>query len=91
MIAAFMFGSVTRVRAAASAVAPSTSAASCSSPGTCTRPASSSSEMNGVVFQISDRMMTNSDDQRCPNQLKSPSPNHWLMKPESSWKAYRQM
>ena len=43
--------------------------------------------MNGVVFQISDRMMTNSDDQRSPNQLKSSSPNHWLTKPESSWKA----
>ena len=43
--------------------------------------------MNGVVFQISDRVMTKSDDHRSPNQLKSPSPNHWLTKPESSWKA----
>ena len=30
--------------------------------------------MNGVVFQISDRQITNSDDQRSPNQLKSPRP-----------------
>ena len=55
------------------------------------RPASSSSEMNGVVFQISEKMMTNRLDHRCPNQLKSPSPNHWLTKPESSWNAYYQM
>ena len=68
MIAAFMFGSVT-FHSRCQAVAPSTSAASCSSIGTCTSPASSSSEMNGVVFQISDRMMTNIDDQRPPNQL----------------------
>ena len=86
MIAAFMFGSTT-FQSRCQAVAPSTLAASCSSSGTCTRPASSSSEMNGVVFQISDRVMTNSDDQRSPNQLKSPRPNHWLTKPESSWKA----
>ena len=61
MIAAFMFGSVT-LHSRCHAVAPSTLAASCSSSGTCTRPASRSSEMNGVVFQISDRMMTNSAD-----------------------------
>ena len=43
--------------------------------------------MNGVVFQISDNVMTNSDDQRSPNQLKSPRPNHWFTNPESSWNA----
>src|SRR3954471_1782876 len=89
MIAAFMFGNVTRM-SRCRAEAPSTEAASCSSHGTWTSPASRRSEMNGVVFQISDEMMTNSDDHRSPNQLKSPSPNHWLMKPESSWNAYRQ-
>ncbi len=47
--------------------------------------------MNGVVFQISEKVMTNSEDHRPPNQLKSPSPNHWLTNPESSWNAYRQM
>ena len=62
MIAAFMFGSVTR-HSRCQAVAPSTLAASCSSSGTCTSPASSSSEMNGVVFQISDR---HDDEQRRP-------------------------
>jgi len=35
------------------ALAPSTLAASCSSSGTSARPASSSSAMNGVVFQTS--------------------------------------
>ena len=30
--------------------------------------------MNGVVFQISDSVMTNSDDHRSPNQLKSLEP-----------------
>lgn len=83
MIAAFMFGNVT-LTSRCQAVAPSTFAASCMSSGTCTRPASSNSEMNGVVFQISDRQITNSADQRSPNQLKSVSPNHWLTKPESS-------
>ena len=86
MIAAFMLGNVTRVNRC-HAVAPSTMAALFSSAGTCTRPASRSSEMNGVVFQISDNVMTNSDDQRSPNQLKSPRPNHWFTNPESSWNA----
>ncbi len=82
MIAAFMFGSVT-FHSRCQAVAPSTFAASCMSSGTCTRPASSSSEMNGVVFQISDRQITTSADQRSPNQLNSPRFSHWLTKPES--------
>ena len=86
MIAAFMFGSVT-FHSRCHAVAPSTLAASCSSSGTCTSPASRSSEMNGVVFQISERTITKIDDQRPPNQLKSPSPSHWLTNPESSWNA----
>ena len=86
MIAAFMFGSTTR-QSRCHAVAPSTRAASSISSGTWTRPASSSSEMNGVVFQISERVMTTSEDQRSPNQLKSPRPSHWFTKPESSWKA----
>ena len=68
MIAAFMLGSVT-FQSRCHAVAPSTLAASCSSIGTCTSPASSSREMNGVVFQISEKTITNSDDQRPPNQL----------------------
>ena len=68
MIAAFMFGSVT-FHSRCQAVAPSTSPPPGSSIGTWTSPASSSSEMNGVVFQISDRMITKSDDQRPPNQL----------------------
>ena len=73
MIAAFMFGSVTLYRRCHQ-VAPSTLAASCSSSGTWARPASSSSDMNGVVFQISDRQMTTSDGQRSPNQSVSPRP-----------------
>ena len=68
MIAAFMFGRVT-FHSRCQAVAPSTLAASCSSIGTWTRPASRSSEMNGVVFQISERTITKIDDQRPPNQL----------------------
>src|SRR4029450_8144775 len=90
MIAAFMFGSVT-LASRCQAEAPSTDAASCRSHGTCTNPASRSNEMDGVVFQISERMMTNSEVQRSPNQLKSPSPNHWLTKPESSWNPYLKM
>ena len=57
MIAAFMFGRVT-LQSRCNHVAPSTWAASCMSSGTWARPASSSSEMNGVVFQISDRQIT---------------------------------
>ena len=43
-------------------------AASCISSGTWASPASSSSEMNGVVFQISDMMITKIDDPKPPNQ-----------------------
>src|SRR4029453_14111813 len=63
MIAAFMFGTVTRKNRWRT-VAPSTLAASCSSSGTWDRPASSSSEMNGVVFHTSAMMITNSADHR---------------------------
>ena len=70
MIAAFMFGMVTfHIRC--HQVAPSTFAASCRTSGTCARPASSSSEMNGVVFQISARQTTSSDDHWPPNQSVS--------------------
>ena len=67
MIAAFIDGRVT-LRSRSQKVAPSTSAASCSSPGTCARPASSSNDMNGVVFQISEIMIAISADQWWPNQ-----------------------
>ena len=69
MIAAFMFGNVTRM-SRWRADAPSTDAASCKLHGTCTKPASNSNEINGVVFQISDQMITNIADHRAPNQLK---------------------
>src|SRR5206468_8892728 len=65
-------------------------AASSSSAGTWASPASSSSDMNGVVFQISARLITNSAEARCPNQAKSPSPKTWLTNPVSRAKAYRQ-
>ncbi len=88
MIAAFMFGRTTRCRRC-HAVAPSTCAASSSSPGTCESPASRSSEMNGgVVFQISEAMMTNRLVPWCANQLRSggsipgTQSNQWLTKPE---------
>ena len=86
MIAAFMLGSVTRTSRWVR-VAPSTSAASSSSRGTWASPARRSSDMNGVVFQISARPITTSAEPRCPNQLKSPSPNTWLTKPVSRAKA----
>src|SRR5215218_8899350 len=47
--------------------------------------------MNGVVFQISDSMITASDDHRSPNQLKSSSPSHWFTKPDSRANAQRQL
>src|SRR5579885_3534067 len=87
MIAAFMLGRVTRLRRCRH-VAPSTLAASCRSSGTWARPANSRSDMNGVVFQISDMQMTNSDDHRWPNQAKLPRPNQLLMKPVSIENAY---
>src|SRR5215210_1924583 len=87
MIAAFMFGSVTRLSRWRH-VAPSTLAASCRTSGTWARPASRSRDMNGVVFQISDRQITAMDDHRPPNQAKLPRPNQLLTKPESRAKAY---
>src|SRR5918998_3933701 len=89
MIAAFMLGRVTRVRRW-DHVAPSTLAASWRSSGTWARPASSSSDMNGVVFQISDRQITKSDDHRPPNHEKSPRLNQLLTNPVSRSKAYCQ-
>src|SRR4051794_36255560 len=86
MMAPFMLGRVTRLRRWPH-VAPSTFAASCSTSGTWARPARRSNDMNGVVFQISERQMTKIDDQRCPNHEKLPSPNQLLMNPESSEKA----
>ena len=56
-IAGFISGSVIFVKRC-QAVAPSTFAAFCRSSGTSESPASSSSPMNGVVFQISAMMMT---------------------------------
>src|SRR3954463_3478141 len=67
MIAAFMFGMVT-FTSRCHQVAPSTLAASCSTSGTWARPARSSREMNGVVFQISDRQITRSEVHLAPNQ-----------------------
>lgn len=86
MIAAFMFGSTTRA-IRSDQVAPSTSAASSSSVGTWASPASSSSEINGVVFQISEAMTTNNEPHVPANQLVSgPMPgtqsNQLLTNPE---------
>ncbi len=50
-------------------MAPSTLAASSMSSDTCDRPARSSSDMNGVVFQISETQIAVNDDQVPPNQL----------------------
>ena len=55
-IAGFISGIVIRQKRCI-VVAPSTFAASCSSSGTSARPASSSSAMNGVFFQISVMMI----------------------------------
>jgi hypothetical protein len=62
-IAGFISGIVMRKKRCIG-VAPSTLAASCSSSGTSASPASSSSAMNGVVFQISARMITISEPLR---------------------------
>ncbi len=56
-IAGFISGNVILVNRC-QAVAPSTFAARCRSSGTRDSPASSSSPMKGVVFQISAAMMT---------------------------------
>src|SRR3712207_5241483 len=69
MMAAFMLGMVTR-HIRCHQVAPSTLAASCSTSGTWARPARSSREMNGVVFQISARQITNSEEAWPPNQSR---------------------
>src|SRR5690606_29135870 len=76
------FGIVTR-RMRCHHVAPSTFAASCSSPGTCARPDSSRSEMNGVVFQISDSEMTVTAVPNDANQSVSSDTNgsHAFMNP----------
>src|ERR1700729_2915561 len=74
MIAARILGKMTFHRRCHH-VAPSTFAASSMSSDTWARPASSSSDMNGVVFQISEAMIAIIDDQYCPNQLKSSAVN----------------
>ena len=56
-------------------VAPATLAASTMSSETCARPASRSSDMNGVVFQISETMIAMTAGTVSPNQLKSASMN----------------
>src|SRR4051794_1670032 len=91
MIAAFMFGMVT-LYSRWNQVAPSTCAASCMSSGTWARPASSSSEMNGVVFQISEKQITAMDGAKDPNQsvvevTQGNQANHWLTNPVSVAKA----
>src|SRR6478672_295645 len=68
MIAARMLGMMT-FHSRCPQVAPSTLAASTMSSETCARPASSSSDMNGVVFQISEIMIANIAGQCEPNQL----------------------
>ena len=70
MIAARMFGRIT-LYSRCHQVAPSTLAASSMSSDTWDRPASSSSDMNGVVFQISETMIANIAGQCEPNQLVS--------------------
>src|SRR3954466_7463081 len=70
MIAARMFGMIT-FHSRCHQVAPSTSAASSMSSDTWESPASRSSDMNGVVFQISETMIANIAGQWLPNQLVS--------------------
>ena len=70
MIAARMFGRIT-FHSRCHQVAPSTWAASSMSSETCDSPASSRSDMNGVVFQISETMIANIAGQWLPNQLVS--------------------
>src|SRR5689334_11912020 len=94
MMAAFMFGMVTRHNRCHQ-VAPSTIAASCSTSGTWASPASRSSEMNGVVFQISARQMTASEVHLSPNQsvvplMKGSQENHLFTKPVVMLKANAQ-
>src|SRR5699024_5416905 len=94
MMAAFMFGRTT-LRVTSQRVPPSTRAASVSSPGTCASPASSSSEVKGVVVQISLAMITTSAGAAELNQLKVSSIpgsqlNQELMKPVLMSKAKNQ-
>ncbi len=70
MIAARMFGRIT-FHSRCHQVAPSTSAASIMSSDTWERPASRSSAMKGVVFQISETMIANIAGQWLPNQFVS--------------------
>src|SRR6478609_8907525 len=72
MIAARMLGRIT-LNSRCHQVAPSTCAASIMSSEICASPASSSSDMNGVVFQISETMIANIAGQWLPNQLVSGS------------------
>src|SRR3954471_15930614 len=70
MIAARMFGMIT-FHSRCHQVAPSTSAASSMSSDTWESPASRSSDMNGVVFQISETMMANIAGPWLSKQLRS--------------------
>src|SRR6478736_748499 len=70
MIAARMLGRIT-LKSRCHQVAPSTWAASSMSSEIWARPASKSSDMNGVVFQISETMIANIAGQWLPNQLVS--------------------
>ena len=67
MIADFMLGSTTR-RIRSPHVAPSTIAASSMAESIWVRPASSSSDMKGVVFQISEPQIGTMEVQNPPNQ-----------------------
>src|SRR4029079_6111722 len=96
MIAPFMFGSTT-LNSRCQNVAPSTSAASSSELGTWASPASSSNDIKGVVFQISEMQMAMSADQWLPNQswvsenaAKLRVCSQWLRKPVSTANANRQ-
>src|SRR3954452_10423239 len=70
MMAARMLGRIT-LKSRCHQVAPSTWAASIMSSEICASPASRSSDMNGVVFQISETMIANIAGQWLPNQLVS--------------------
>ena len=67
MIAGFMLGRMTLVSTCIHE-APSTLAASSIEVSTWASPARRSSDMKGVVFQISERQMTKIEGQKLPNQ-----------------------
>ena len=67
MIWDFMLGRIT-LRSRSPHVAPSTTAASSIALSIWVRPASSSSDMNGVVFQISEPQIGTIELQKPPNQ-----------------------